>query len=144
MTSNHCTAIPLFPSIRQRFAIPSAAQALHTSQPGVSRQLRLLEEEIGAVLVGKSIALHAPSEPSRDRATAMTTLRVHQEAESIDALDALTLDSVACASILEAPTPMFDSGALRAFPVEAEAVLTSTTQRRPIARSTRVPPDASS
>jgi len=37
-------------------------------------------------------------------------------------IDTLTLDSVACASILEALTPMFDSGSLRAFPVEAEAV----------------------
>lgn len=33
--------------VRQGFHISAAAQALHTSQPGVSRQLQLLEAEVG-------------------------------------------------------------------------------------------------
>ncbi|NRF66319.1 CysB family HTH-type transcriptional regulator [Aquincola sp. S2] len=34
-------------AVRQRFNLTEVAQALHTSQPGVSRQIRELEEELG-------------------------------------------------------------------------------------------------
>jgi LysR family cys regulon transcriptional activator len=41
----------LVATARNGLNLSSAAQALHTSQPGISRQLRLLEEEIGAELL---------------------------------------------------------------------------------------------
>ena len=37
-------------AVRQGFNLTAAAEALHTSQPGVSRQLKELEEELGVVL----------------------------------------------------------------------------------------------
>lgn len=36
---------------RQRLVMSSAAAVLHTSQPGISRQIHLLEEELGVVLL---------------------------------------------------------------------------------------------
>ncbi len=36
---------------RQSFNISAAAEALHTSQPGVSRQIQLLEQELGMELL---------------------------------------------------------------------------------------------
>ena len=33
--------------VRQNLNISSASEALHTSQPGVSKQIQLLEEELG-------------------------------------------------------------------------------------------------
>lgn len=40
--------------VRQSFNISNAASALHTSQPGVSRQIRLLEQELGVDLLVRS------------------------------------------------------------------------------------------
>lgn len=36
--------------VRQGLSISDAAQALHTSQPGISKQIRLLEEELGGAI----------------------------------------------------------------------------------------------
>ena len=45
-------------AVRQGFNLTEVAQVLHTSQPGVSRQIRELEEELGIdlfVRVGKRL-----------------------------------------------------------------------------------------
>ena len=36
--------------VRRGLSITDAAQALHTSQPGISKQMRLLEEELGVII----------------------------------------------------------------------------------------------
>ena len=47
-----------------------AAQALHTSQPGISKQIRLLEEEIGAdLLVRRGNRITALTEPGQQALT---------------------------------------------------------------------------
>lgn len=49
---------------RQGLNISAAAAALHTSQPGISKQIRLLEEELGLELftrVGKQLAAITPA-----------------------------------------------------------------------------------
>lgn len=51
---------------RQNLSISDAAQALFTSQPGISKQLRLLEEELGVdVFVRNGKRLVAVTEPGR-------------------------------------------------------------------------------
>ena len=47
---------------RRELSISEAAEALHTSQPGISKQVRLLEEELGAVIFARN----------RNRLTAIT------------------------------------------------------------------------
>jgi LysR family transcriptional regulator, cys regulon transcriptional activator len=51
---------------RQRYNLTEVAQVLHTSQPGVSRQIRELEDELGVALFRRSgkrlIGLTAPGE----------------------------------------------------------------------------------
>ena len=45
-------------AVRQEFNLTSVSQALHTSQPGISRQIRELEDELGIVIferVGKRL-----------------------------------------------------------------------------------------
>ncbi|HCX34376.1 MAG TPA: transcriptional regulator CysB [Rhodocyclaceae bacterium] len=54
----------VFETARQGFNISGAAAALHTSQPGVSKQVRLLEEELGvAVFVRQGKRLTGITEP---------------------------------------------------------------------------------
>jgi LysR family cys regulon transcriptional activator len=40
--------------VRQNMSVSRAADALHTSQPGISRQLRELEEELGVMVLARS------------------------------------------------------------------------------------------
>lgn len=50
--------------IRHELSITAAAEALHTSQPGISKQLRLLEEELGVPLfvrTGKHLTRLTPA-----------------------------------------------------------------------------------
>ena len=50
----------------QGFNISRAATALHTSQPGISKQIRLLEQEIGiAILARKGNRIVGVTEPGR-------------------------------------------------------------------------------
>jgi LysR family cys regulon transcriptional activator len=51
---------------RQGLSVSAAAEALYTSQPGISKQIRLLEEELGIVLFERSgKRLVAVTEPGR-------------------------------------------------------------------------------
>lgn len=56
-------------TVRQGFNLTSVAEALHTSQPGVSRQLRDLEDELGVELFERAgrrfLGLTAPGEAVR-------------------------------------------------------------------------------
>ena len=50
----------------QGFNISRAAAALHTSQPGISKQIRLLEQEIGiAILARKGNRIVGVTEPGQ-------------------------------------------------------------------------------
>ena len=54
--------------VRQGLSMSAAAEALHTSQPGISKQLRLLEEELGVDILarnGKRVVAIAPDSGDR-------------------------------------------------------------------------------
>lgn len=52
--------------VRRRLNVSEAAEALHTSQPGVSKQIRLLEDELGVqILVRHGKRVVAVTEPGR-------------------------------------------------------------------------------
>ena len=50
---------------RQGLNVSEAAEALHTSQPGISKQVRLLEDELGVIVFERSGK--RPALPSRAR-----------------------------------------------------------------------------
>lgn len=52
--------------VRRRLNVSEAAEAMHTSQPGVSKQIRLLEDELGVqILVRHGKRVVAVTEPGR-------------------------------------------------------------------------------
>ncbi len=68
--------------VRQGLRISAAAEALHTSQPGVSKQLRLLEEELGVdILVRNGKRVVALTEPGK--ALVMIAERMLRDAENL-------------------------------------------------------------
>lgn len=69
--------------VKQRLNITAAAQALHTSQPGVSKQIRLLEEELG-VLIFERNGKHLDRITPAGERILDTTRRVLSEIENIN------------------------------------------------------------
>ncbi len=67
---------------RRRLNITAAAEALHTSQPGVSKQIRLLEEELG-VLIFERNGKHLDRITPAGERILETTRRVLSEVENI-------------------------------------------------------------
>ncbi|GAB3682937.1 HTH-type transcriptional regulator CysB [Salinisphaera aquimarina] len=67
---------------KRRLNITAAAQALHTSQPGVSKQIRLLEEELG-VLVFERNGKHLDRITPAGERILETTRRILSEVENI-------------------------------------------------------------
>ncbi|MHB1512879.1 MAG: CysB family HTH-type transcriptional regulator [Acidiferrobacter sp.] len=68
--------------VRQGLRISAAADALHTSQPGVSKQLRLLEEELGVdILVRNGKRVVALTEPGK--ALVVIAERMLRDAENL-------------------------------------------------------------
>jgi NADPH2:quinone reductase len=57
-----------------------------------------------------------------DRGVPFDILRLYRGQHTFVGVDTLALDSAACASILGELTPMFDSGALKPFPIEPDGV----------------------
>ncbi len=69
-------------TIRRRFNLTEVAQALHTSQPGVSRQIRELEDELGVeIFVRAGKRLTGLTEPGR--AIVEIVERLLHEAENL-------------------------------------------------------------
>src|SRR5690606_8427435 len=67
---------------RHRFNLSAAAASLHTSQPGVSKQIRQLEEELGVdVLVRSGKRITGVTEPGR--IVLEIAERILQEAENL-------------------------------------------------------------
>jgi LysR family cys regulon transcriptional activator len=67
---------------RRRLNLSEAAQALHTSQPGISKQIRQLEEELGVpILVRNGKRVVGVTEPGR--AILAITERILKEAENL-------------------------------------------------------------
>lgn len=69
--------------VKQRLNITAAAQALHTSQPGVSKQIRLLEEELG-VLVFERNGKHLDRITPAGEQILTTARRVLSEVDNIN------------------------------------------------------------
>ncbi|MES1932753.1 transcriptional regulator CysB [Salinisphaera shabanensis T35B1] len=67
---------------KRRLNITAAAEALHTSQPGVSKQIRLLEEELG-VLVFERNGKHLDRITPAGARILETTRRILSEVENI-------------------------------------------------------------
>ena len=63
-----------------------------------------------------------------DRAIPFDIFRFYRGQHSFHGIDTLTLDGAACATILDALTPGFESGALRPFPVGATFTLAHAKQ----------------
>jgi DNA-binding transcriptional LysR family regulator len=60
--------------VEQKLNLTKAAQALHTSQPGISRQIRLLEEELKVdLLVRQGNRIAALTEAGRSAVCATST-----------------------------------------------------------------------
>ena len=71
--------------VRQDLRISAAAEALHTSQPGISKQLRLLEEELGVdILVRNGKRIVAVTEPGK--ALVAIAQRMLRDAENLKRL----------------------------------------------------------
>jgi len=67
---------------KRRLNITAAAEALHTSQPGVSKQIRLLEEELGVLIFERNGKHLDRITPAGDRILE-TTRRILSEIENI-------------------------------------------------------------
>lgn len=67
---------------KRRLNITAAAEALHTSQPGVSKQIRLLEDELGVQIFERNGKHLDRITPAGERILA-TTRRILSEAENI-------------------------------------------------------------
>ncbi|MES1925053.1 HTH-type transcriptional regulator CysB [Salinisphaera sp. T31B1] len=67
---------------RRRLNITAAAESLHTSQPGVSKQIRLLEEELG-VLIFERNGKHLDRVTPAGERILETTRRILSEVENI-------------------------------------------------------------
>jgi len=69
--------------VKQRLNITAAAQALHTSQPGVSKQIRLLEDELG-VLVFERNGKHLDRVTPAGEQILETARRILSEVDNIN------------------------------------------------------------
>ena len=67
---------------RQRFNLTLVAEALHTSQPGVSRQIKELEEELGAELFVRAGRRFLGLTPTGEQALPLIE-RLLQDAENL-------------------------------------------------------------
>ena len=71
--------------VRQGLSMSAAAEALHTSQPGISKQLRLLEEELGVdILARNGKRVVAITEPGK--ALVAIAQRMLRDAENLKRL----------------------------------------------------------
>ena len=72
-------------AVRQGFNLTTVAEALHTSQPGISKQIRLLEEELGLTLFvrdGRALKRLTPA----GEEVAARALRMLREAQALKSL----------------------------------------------------------
>ena len=68
----------VFEVVRHRLNVSEAAEALFTSQPGVSKQIRQLEDELGIeIFVRHGKRLVAVTEPGR-QVLAMRRIQIHR------------------------------------------------------------------
>ena len=68
--------------VKQDLNVSDAASSLYTSQPGISKQIRLLEEELGIdIFVRNGKRLSAITEPGQ--AVVSISRRILQEAENL-------------------------------------------------------------